>query len=196
MALTLFLSSVIVLGALLLRVGSAQAHCDTLEGPVVKAAMKAFEKSDVTPVLMWIRPQDEAEVKKAFDLSVKVRTLGPEARELAERSFFETLIRIHRAGEGAPYEGLKPGNSVPPVVAKADAALESGDVSELSERIPGHVRKAIDDRFRAALEKKKSADDSPEKGREFVEAYISFVHYVEGIHALTMDGGHHGGHHN
>jgi len=194
MTLTLMLSSVIVLAVLLLRAGRAQAHCDTLEGPVVKAALKAFEKGDVTPVLMWIQPQDEAEVKKAFDLALKVRALGPEARELAERSFFETLIRIHRAGEGAPYEGLKPGSSVPPVVGKADAALESGDISELSERIPGHVRKAIDERFHAALEKKKTAGDSPEKGREYVEAYISFVHYVEGIHALTMGGGHHHGH--
>jgi len=173
----------------------AAAHCDTLEGPVIKTARQALEKGDVAPVLKWIREEDEHEVQKAFELALKVRSLGPDAGELADMSFFETLVRIHRAGEGAPYEGLKPGSTVPPVVGKADTALETGDVSELAERISNHVRKAVEERFHQALEKKVTAEDSPAKGREYVEAYISFVHYVESIHALTMGGGHHGGHH-
>ena len=173
----------------------AEAHCDTLSGPVIGAARKAFEERDVAPVLKWIRPEDEADVKKAFELACRVRDLGPEARELAEKSFFETLVRIHRAGEGAPYEGLKPDGSVPPVVGKADAALETGDVSELADRISSHVKAAVEEKFRHALEKKRSADESPEKGREFVEAYIAFVHTVEGIHELVMGGHAHGEHH-
>lgn len=179
----------------LLAATKAAAHCDTLEGPVIKTARKALENGNIAPVLKWIREEDEPEVKKAFELALKVRSLGPHARELADRSFFETLVRIHRAGEGAPYEGLKPGSTVPPVVGKADAALERGDVSELAERISTHVRKAVEERFHQALEKKRTAEDSTAMGREYVEAYISFVHYVEGIHALTMGGGHHGGHH-
>lgn len=99
----------------LLAATKAAAHCDTLEGPVIKTARKALENGNIAPVLKWIREEDEPEVKKAFELALKVRSLGPHARELADTSFFETLVRIHRAGEGAPYEGLKPGSTVPPL---------------------------------------------------------------------------------
>ena len=44
------------------------------------------------------------------------------------------------------------------------------------------------------LAKRKShADDSVVAGREFVEAYVIFTHYVEGLHAIIKgSGGHHG----
>jgi hypothetical protein len=191
----LFVFTVTILGVLLLKTSPAEAHCDTLSGPVIGAARKAFEERNVTQVLKWIRPEDEDEVKKVFERACRVRDLGPEARELAENSFFETLVRIHRAGEGAPYEGLKPEHSVAPVVRKADLALETGDVSELANRISSHVKTAVEEKFQHAFEKKRSAEETPEKGREFVEAYISFVHYVEGIHELTMGNHSHGEHH-
>jgi hypothetical protein len=192
MELFLVLTLTLVVGAFFLKAVPAEAHCDTLSGPVIQAARRAFEKEDLRPVLKWIRSDDEQEIRKDFARACKVRSLGPEARELAEKSFFETLVRIHRAGEGAPFEGLKPDSSVPPVVGKADSALESGDVSELANRISSHVKKTVEERFQKAWEKKPGAEDSAEKGREFVEAYISFVHYVEGIHEMTMGG--HGEH--
>jgi len=173
----------------------AEAHCDTLSGPVIRDARKAFALGKADPVLKWVRPESETEIRKAFDLASKVRAMGTEGAELAEAFFFETLVRIHRAGEGAPFEGLKPDQGVPPVVKKADAALETGDVSELADRIAGHVRQAVEERFREAWNRKRAADESAEKGRAFVEAYVSFVHYVEGIHELTMGGHAHGEHH-
>jgi hypothetical protein len=173
----------------------AEAHCDTLSGPVIRDARKAFALGKADPVLKWVRPESETEIKNAFKLAAKVREMGPNAAELAETFFFETLVRIHRAGEGAPFEGLKPDQGVPPVVKKADAALETGDVSELADRIAGHIRHAVEERFREAWNRKRTADESAEKGRAFVEAYVSFVHYVEGIHELTMGGHAPGEHH-
>jgi len=173
----------------------AEAHCDTLSGPVVRDARKAFALGKADPVLKWVNPDSERETRKAFELASKVREMGPEAAELAETFFFETLVRVHRAGEGAPFEGLKPDQGVPPVVKKADAALETGDVSELADRIAGHVRQAVEERFREAWERKRTADESAEKGREFVEAYVSFVHTVEAIHELVMGGHARGEHH-
>src|SRR5512138_2915043 len=85
----------------------AAAHCDTMGGPVIADAKVALAKGDLTPVLKWVKPENEPEVRTAFTQTLKVRAQGPEARELADRYFFETLVRIHRAGEGAPYTGLK-----------------------------------------------------------------------------------------
>ncbi len=195
MELILILTLAVVIVAVFMGKRQAEAHCDTLSGPVIKAALIASEQQDVAPVRKWIRPEDEPEIREAFDLSCYVRNLGPDARKLAERAFFETLIRVHRMGEGASYEGIKPDSSVPPVVAKADEALESGDVSDLANRISNHVKQTVEKRFQHAWEKKQSAEESPEKGRDFVKAYISFVHYVEGIHAMTMKGHAHGEHH-
>src|SRR5210317_1037120 len=107
------------------------AHCDTLDGPVVQTARIALEKGDVTPLLKWVHADDEKEIRVAFQKTLAVRAKGAEAKELADMYFFETLVRIHRAGEGAPYTGLKPGEAVDPAVALADKALESGSVDKL-----------------------------------------------------------------
>ena len=170
------------------------AHCDTLDGPVVKTAREALEKGDVTPILKWVKKENEPEIKRIFAKTLAVRTKGTEAQELADMYFFETLVRIHRAGEGAPYTGLKPAGVVEPAVLEADKALESGSVDHLVKRVSEAASKGIRERFRKAQEAKKHADHDVEAGRKFVEAYVQFTHYVDRLHlestAHTED--HHG----
>jgi hypothetical protein len=166
------------------------AHCDTYSGPVITAAKQALEKSDVTPVLKWVKKEDEEQIKTAFKKTIAVRTKGAEAKELADNYFFETLVRIHRAGEGASYTGLK-NEPVEPIVAMSDKALETGNADSLTNKMAAHVKEGIRKRFTKALEAKKSADKSVEAGREFVEAYINYVHYVEEIHTVLMSKGEH-----
>ena len=169
------------------------AHCDTLDGPVVKAAKTALEKGDITPVLKWVKKEQEKEIQEAFKKTLNVRTKGPEANELADMYFFETLVRLHRAGEGAPYTGLKPAGSIDPVVAAADKALEGGSVDDLKKMVIDEAYSGITKRFSHAFEKKKHADESVESGREFVEAYVMFVHYVERLYKDAQGpAGHHG----
>src|SRR5690349_7572698 len=116
----------------------AAAHCDTLDGPVVKAARAALSRGDVRPVLAWVQPGDEAVVRAEFERAVAVRKLGPEARSLADTYFFETVVRLHRAGEGAPYTGLKPaGLEAPNAIAAADRAVDSGSADALSAELKG-----------------------------------------------------------
>ena len=169
---------------------NASAHCDTLDGPVVTDARKALAAGDPKVVLKWVSPEHENEVREAFEHTLAVRKLNDEARELADRYLFETLVRVHREGEGAPYTGLKPGGSVEPAIAKADQALVEGEVDDLAERIAQVVADGIRTRFRHALETHKHAGDSVEAGREFVKAYVEYVHYVEGLHAAATGPAH------
>lgn len=169
------------------------AHCDTLDGPVVAAAKKALADGDPTPLQKWVRPEEENEIKTAFQKTLTVRAKGPEARELADMYFFETLVRLHRAGEGAPYTGLKPGEAIDPAVVLADKAMETGSVDNLVKIMTNALADGIRERFAKAYESQKHADDNVAAGREFVESYITFTHYVEGLHGLIKsDAGHHG----
>jgi hypothetical protein len=178
----LFVSAVFVMPSV------AVAHCDTYSGPVVLAARQALEKGDATPVLRWVKKADEEQIKIAFKKTMAVRSKGPEAKELADNYFFETLVRVHRAGEGAPYTGLN-NEPVEPIVAMADKALETGNVDSLTNKVAAHVKEGIKERFSKALETRKNANKNVDAGREFVEAYVNYVHYVEGIHTAIMSKG-------
>lgn len=168
------------------------AHCDTMDGPVVKDAQTALEKNDVTPVLKWIKKDAEQDVRSAFQTAVAERTKNPQDKEVSDKKFFGTLIRIHRAGEGASFTGLKPAGAVEPIVAEADKALDAGSVGELTTKMTHHLTEGVMDRFNRALETRKHKDESVEAGREYVEAYVQYMHYVEGIHtAVAGKGGHH-----
>jgi hypothetical protein len=183
---------IVVLSTILLFQNKVLAHCDTMDGPVVKAAKLALEKGDVAPVLKWIKKEYEDEVRSAFKKTLQVRTKGQEARELAEMYFFETLVRLHRASEGEPYTGLKPsGTPIEPPVVVADNALETGDVKELSKLLTTTIEEGLVLSFKRALEAKKEADKNVEAGRQFVEAYVEFVHYAEQLQQAAESNAHH-----
>ncbi len=187
------LVSVLLALTILANSQSAYAHCDTLDGPVVKTARVALDKGDITPLLKWVRPSDEKEIRDAFKMTLAVRAKGGKARELADMYFFENLVRIHRAGEGAPYTGLKPGVAIDPDVALPDKALEDGSIDKLVNVLTNAMAKGIRERFQHANETQKHANESVEAGRKFVESYVIFTHYVEGLHGLIKGGAaHHG----
>lgn len=165
--------------------GSAGAHCDTLDGPVVAAAKAALEKGEVTPVLKWVRKDDEKEIKELFNKTLVVRKQSKEAKELADMYFFETLVRIHRAGEGAPYTGLKK-EPVEPIIKAVDEALLSGSPENLIKNVTDAVAKGMRERFEHTKEAKKHADESVAAGRQFVEAYVELTHYVERLHSDAL----------
>ena len=169
----------------------ARAHCDTMNGPVIPEARAALEKGDVAPILKWVKKDKEEEIKAAFAQAVAVRAKGPEAKELADKYFLETLVRLHRAGEGAPYTGIKD-EPVEPIVAMADKALADGSSDEMVRKMSAHMARAVQEKFQKAMEARKNKDKSVEAGREFVESYVIYMHYVEGIHTAIMSAGGHG----
>ena len=157
-------------------------HCDTLDGPVVVDAKAALAKGDIAPVLKWIPAAGEHEVREAFARTLAVRGKGKEAQELADTWFFETLVRVHRASEGAPYTGLKAGGAEEETIAAADKALATGKVDELVKLVVEAVEHGIRHRFEETAEKKKRAEHDVEHGRAYVASYVEFIHYGERIY--------------
>jgi hypothetical protein len=177
-----------LVGSVLLAVShvtprAALAHCDGMDGPVVKAAQKALAKGNVNLVLIWIPPKDEGVIKAEFQKTLAVRKLSAEAQEVADMHFFETLVRIHRAGEGAPYTGVKPaGRDLGPVIPAADKAIEEGSADALLKLIPEAGRAHARQLFQAVLAKQEFKVDDVEAGRQYVAAYVAFMHGVERLH--------------
>lgn len=161
---------------------TVSAHCDSMEGPVVKASIKALETGNINYVLVWVRAEDEKEIKEMFAKVNKIRSLSPEVKELADMYFFETVVRVHRMGEGVGYTGLKPAEYKPEEgIEAADIAIEKNSVenilSHLDEKYHSKVKELFDD-----LQSKKNYNvDDLTAGREYVESYVHFIHYVEGL---------------
>lgn len=159
------------------------AHCDGLDGPVVVAAKKALESGNANPVLIWVQKKDEETTKEAFQKTLAVRKLDPKAKELADMYFFETLVRVHRAGEGAPYTGLKPaGRDLGPAVPAGDKALADGKLEPLAKLLMKTFETGLHEQFKKALSKKEFKADDVEAGREYIEAYVPYIHYVERLY--------------
>ncbi len=177
-----------------LFVAWAIGHCDGMDGPVVALARRALDAGNVNLVLPWVRREDEAQIRQAFEHAVAVRKLGPQARELADLHFFETLVRVHRAGEGAAYDGLKPaGRDLGPAIPAADRALDRGSVDEVVALLTDAVRNGVQERFDNAVHRTEFDVDDVAAGRRYVEAYVPYVHYVERLWQAAAGASH--GHH-
>jgi hypothetical protein len=179
--------------ALLLAPVALFAHCDGLDGPVVTAARKAIAAGNVNLVLPWVQKADEPEIRAAFEKTLAVRTLNLQAKELADTYFFETLVRVHRAGEGAPYTGLKPaGRDLGPAIPAGDKAIETRSAEALLKLLTDTMRAGLHARFHETVEKSGHFNDSVDAGREYVKSYVEYIHYVEGIYEAAKGpaGGH------
>jgi len=180
-------ASVLAAGLLMGSQGAAQAHCDSIDGPVAAAAQKALDSGNVNLALPYAPAAAEGEIKAAFAQSLKVRGLGPEARALADRAFIETTVRLHRAGEGAAYTGLKPaGIDYGPAIPAAERAIASGDLALVKAMLVEEVEHGLHARF-AATRATQKATKEPKTAegvaaaRQRVSAELGFVAFVEGL---------------
>jgi hypothetical protein len=168
-------------------------HCDSMDGPVVSAARKALEAHDVTLVLPYVKADGEDEVSRAFEASEKARKYGPEAQEVADLYFFETVVRIHRAGEGAPYTGLKPaGLGEGPVIPVAEMGIESGNPDALKDVLAAKVRDEVQHRFDHLMELKPAAAKDVEHARDYVEAMLGLEVWANNVYQAVLAPAHAG----
>ncbi|MCE5297219.1 MAG: DUF6448 family protein [Euryarchaeota archaeon] len=166
-------------------------HCDTMDGPVVKACRKAFETDNVNLVLPWVPESDEGEVREAFKRVQRVRKKwDSESNDIVELWFFETVVRLHRAGEDEPYTGLKPaGLDWGPVLPMTEKATVSGDPGEVIKLITGQVEHVLFERFMNMVNKGKFDPNDVHKAREYVHAELGFVLYAHKLWSYLESGG-------
>ncbi|MFW7414434.1 DUF6448 family protein [Demequina sp. SO4-18] len=171
---------------------TVEAHCDTADGPAVTSGRKALDTGNINYALKWIPADGEAELREVFDKAIEVRTLGTDAADLSDRLFLETLVRIHRMGEGVAFTGIQaPGTEVDPVVTAADEAIRLGTDAALLPMVPTDRRAELDKRFLAAMEVKDFDVDDVVAGRRYLAAYVDFFKYAEGE---DHDHAHHAAH--
>lgn len=169
----------------------AYAHCDTMDGPVVKAAQHALETKQLKPLLIWVRAQDEEQIRHAFEHTLEVRALGGKARELADHYFLETVVRIHREGEGEPFTGLKPaGTDIGHAVPAADRAIATGSADGLRQVLTSALNARLDEYFANVLARQDFQPNDVTAGREYVAAYVQFLHLAEELEAILAGHGH------
>lgn len=191
------LAAPVLAAALLFGASGARAHCDSADGPVAKAALAALDAGNVNLALAYAPAKYEGEIKAAFAQSLKVRVLGPEAKALADRAFIETTVRLHRAGEGAPYTGIKPaGTDHGPAIPAAERAIATGDLAQIKALLGEALQRGLQARFahlrhvpKSAAEPRTAAELAA--ARERVSAELGFVTYVEGLRqAIHGEAGH------
>lgn len=161
-------------------------HCDSMDGPVVTAARQALEAGRAEIVLPYVPKDGEAEVREAFDAVIGVRGQGPDVREVADLHFFETVVRVHRAGEGAPFTGLKPaGLDHGPVIPVAERAIEIGSPDELVDLLTERVEEELRRRFQRVMALKARANGDVPTGREYVGAMLDMEVWSHKLYAAT-----------
>lgn len=167
------------------------AHCDSYDGPVIQDAYKALDQEDVSYIMKWIFEDQEAEIKSLFSKTVDLKHGDAEVYSIVEKHFLETLVRLHRETEGAPYTGLKPAGSTAPIVQMADNSIENKEVNTLLTNLGNHIQKVITEKYAKVAELSKVKDNSVDEGRAYVTAYVDYTHTLEAIEAVMAHGGHH-----
>jgi hypothetical protein len=181
-----------LLGALMLFLPATSfAHCDSYDGPVIQDAYKALETNDVNLVIKWISREQEKEIISLFNKTYSLRNSDREIYQIVEKHFLETLVRLHRETEGASYTGLKPAGTIKAIVVLTDQAITTQNVDDLAKKLNGHIEKVIREKYHQAAALYNSRDESPEKGRAYVKAYVDYTHTLEAIHEVLEHGGSH-----
>lgn len=186
----------IVFGSLLMLFAAlpAFAHCDSYDGPVIKDAVKALETNNVNLVLKWVTLEQEKEIIPLFNKTHQLKSGDKEVYTIVEKHFFETLVRLHRETEGAPYTGLKPAGTTKPIIQMTDKALKDGNVDDFLVEFDSHIDKVVREKYQEVAELNKVKDNSKEQGRAFVEAYVDYTHTVEALYDILEHVGGHAGH--
>ncbi|MFA5542087.1 MAG: DUF6448 family protein [Mariniphaga sp.] len=180
--------SIAIFSILIFTLQKTFAHCDSYDGPVIKEATKALETNNVNLVLKWVGEDDEKEVTELFKTIYILKNGDSEIYEIVEKHFFETLVRLHRATEGVGYTGLKPAGSASPIVIMADKSISLQSVDDLAAKFTAHIEKVVHEKYEKVQKLSLVKNESLEKGREYVAAYVDYTHTLEGIHGIIEHG--------
>lgn len=188
--IVILLTIIFVAGMILPK--SSYAHCDRVNGPVAIAAKKALEKEDISKVLIWVGEQQENELKSKFNQTLEVYKEGGDSKELAETYFMETTVRLHREAEGMPFTGLKPAQPSSNDIQLAEEALNSGSLTPVTKLLAKEIQEKTSELYTEAMKAKNNKEQNVEAGREWVDAYVRYIVYVQGLYNSINAGPAHG----
>ncbi|HBG86848.1 MAG TPA: hypothetical protein DDW62_04795, partial [Marinilabiliaceae bacterium] len=100
----------------------------------------------------------------------------------------ETLVRLHRETEGAAFTGLKAAGTTSAIVNLSDTALKDKDIDTLLSKLNNHIGSVLREKYNKVAALDKTKNDSPQKGREYVAAYVDYTHSVEAVHDILLGG--------
>ena len=163
-------------------------HCDSYDGPVVQDALKAIETNKPDLVFKWVKVEYENEISDLFQKTLKYKPQGGEVYEIVKRHFLETLVRLHREGEGASYTGLKPAGTTSLIITMTDASLEQEDFESFMNKFAAHLERVVREKYQKVAALSKVKDHSVEEGRAYVAAYVDYTHTVEALHGILEHG--------
>ena len=157
-------------------------HCDSLDGPVVAAARNALTIGDVDVVLPFVPAGAETEIREAFTRVLPLHQDDDLGADVARQWFYETVVRVHRAGEHAAYTGLKPaGLDVGPVIPLAEKATTTGDVEEVYRLLTNELHTELAHRLEQVIRLAADKDTSVPAARAHVEAMLGFQVYANHV---------------
>lgn len=189
------IGTILLIALAVMLPGQAMAHCDTESGPTAVDARKALEKGDFNIAAIWVGEEQTQKLRDSFEESLAVYKMGGKAKALAERYFMTTTVRLHRQAEGMPFTELKPAQPLPPVVAKAEKTLETGNLQPVNDLLATEMQKETQKLFQKALDAKKNNNgNNVAAGREWVDAYVKYVVFVNGLYKTIQAGPAHGIH--
>lgn len=171
-------------------IGKVSAHCDSYDGPVIKDALSALESNNVNLVLKWISNEQEKEITDLFNTVYTLKNQNKEIYALAEKHFLETLVRLHRETEGFPYTGLKEAGHIKPIIKMSDDALENHKPDQLIVSLTNHISEVVKEKYEKVSQLQPVKENSSLIGRQYVEAYVDYVHTIEALHDI-IEGEHH-----
>lgn len=169
----------------------AYAHCDSYDGPVIKDAMKALETNNVKLIKKWISEDQEKEIVSLFNKTYSLKKGDKEIYTIVEKHFLETLVRLHRETEGAPYTGLKPAGTTKDIVKLTDQSIEDKDFDAFYAKLNNHIISILKEKYKKLMALEKVKNNSVEEGRAYVAAYVDYTHSVDALHDIFLGGGGH-----
>lgn len=160
-------------------------HCDSLDGPVVRAAAAALEAGNADLVLPFVPAAAATELAAAFAAALQARRHA-DARAFADRAFYETAVRLHRAGEGAPFTGLQPaGLDHGPVIPVAERALAAGDPEPLVALLTETVAHEVHARFAHVEHLARDRAVSVDAARAYTSAMLGLQVWAHALYSAA-----------
>lgn len=168
-------------------------HCNSREGPVAIDVKKALEKGDFQLIARWISAEDEQELKDKFNKCRKIyQEEKGDKQEVAREYLMETTVRLHRAAEGMPFEGLQSVGSFPDDIEKGEQALEEENIESILNLLIEELQQEAKKWFQEAVEAKQTKNESIPEGRNYTSAYVKYITFVHKIYNEIKSGPPHG----